>query len=75
MKPRLAAIMVAVTFVIVSTAYFAFSILFGGHVDYAGVTMLLALAVAMSVMFYVLLAGSPGDQGEHSGPTSGPSGH
>lgn len=68
MKPRLA-ILVGVTFVIVAASYYAFPILFGGHVDYAGVTMLLALSVAMTVLFYVLLAGSPRDEGERSGPS------
>ncbi|MGZ9276141.1 MAG: hypothetical protein ACXW4L_03360 [Candidatus Limnocylindrales bacterium] len=31
------------------------------HVDYAGVTMLVLLGVAMSVMAYVLIAGSTDD--------------
>lgn len=31
------------------------------HVDYAGVTMLVLLGVAMSVMAYVLIAGSTND--------------
>ena len=33
----------------------------GWHVDYAGVTMLLFLGVAMAIMAYVLVAGSPND--------------
>ena len=31
----------------------------GGHVDFAGMTMLFFLSVAMTLLFYVLLAGSP----------------
>ena len=31
------------------------------HVDYAGTTMLILLGVAMSILFYVLIAGSPND--------------
>jgi hypothetical protein len=68
MKPRLA-ILIGVTFVVVTVAYYSFPVYLGGHVDLAGITMLLALAVAMSVMFYVLLAGSPRDPGESSGST------
>ena len=35
---------------------------FGGwHLDYAGVTMLGVLGVAMALMAYVLVAGSPND--------------
>ena len=33
----------------------------GWHVDYAGVTMLLFLGVAMAIMAYVLVAGSTND--------------
>jgi hypothetical protein len=31
------------------------------HVDYAGVTMLAVLGIAMALMAYVLIAGSPND--------------
>ena len=33
----------------------------GWHVDYAGVTLLSLLGVAMAIMAYVLIAGSPND--------------
>jgi hypothetical protein len=33
----------------------------GWHVDYAGTTLLILLGVAMSILFYVLIAGSPND--------------
>jgi hypothetical protein len=31
------------------------------HVDYAGTTMLILLGVAVSILAYVLIAGSPND--------------
>ncbi len=67
MKPRLA-VLIGVTFVIVAGLYYIFPSVLGGHLDYAGITMLLALAVAMSMMFYVLIAGSPRDPSEPSDP-------
>ena len=67
MNPRVA-VLIGVTFIVVGIAYYVFPIAFGGHVDWAGLTMLIALSVAMSLMFYVLLAGSPREPGEPSGP-------
>ena len=61
---------VGATFVIVSAVYYALPTAFGGHVDWAGLTMLIALAVAMAIMFYVLLAGSPSEPGDSGGPAS-----
>ena len=66
MNPRLA-ILIGVTFVIVGTVYYLLPAVFGGHMDWAGLTMLIALSVAMSVMFYVLLSGSPREPGDPSG--------
>jgi hypothetical protein len=57
-KPRLA-LLIGVTFVIVGVAYYASQTYAGGIVDIAGVTMIIALAAAMTIMFYVLMAGSP----------------
>jgi hypothetical protein len=57
-KPRLA-LLIGVTFVVVGVAYYASQKAAGGLVDIAGVTMIIALAAAMTIMFYVLLAGSP----------------
>ena len=82
MNPRIA-VGIGISFVVVSIAYYVFPVVFGGHVDWAGVVMLIALAAAMSILFYVLLAGSPRDPGEASGPgghgaaagTSGATGH
>ena len=42
----------------IAIIYWAVPTIGGWHVDYAGVTMLLALGVAMSLMAYVLIAGS-----------------
>ena len=67
MKPRVA-LFVGVTFAVVAAIYYFAPSAFGGHVDYAGITMLLALAVAMSVKFWVLIAGTPRDPIEPSGP-------
>lgn len=66
MRPRLA-ILIGIMWVIDVAIYYAFPYVFGGHIDYAGITMLLALSVAMTIMFYVLLAGSPRDPVVHSG--------
>jgi hypothetical protein len=60
MKPRLAAL-IGVTFVVVAVVFYLLPYLTNGHIDYAGLTMILALSVAMSMMFYVLMAGTPRD--------------
>jgi len=57
-NPRVA-VLIGVTFIIVDVVYYAAPVLFGGHIDWAGMTMLAFLAVAMTLLFYVLLAGSP----------------
>jgi len=56
MKPRRAAA-VGIFFIVVAAIYFATPTLLDYHVDFAGVTMLIALGAAMSIMFYVLVAG------------------
>jgi hypothetical protein len=57
MNPRRAAL-VGVLFVAIAVFYFAFSELVDpALVDYAGITMLIALGAAMSLMAYVLVAG------------------
>ena len=55
------AIFVGLLFAVIGVIFFAVPTLGGWHVDYAGVTMLLALGVAMAIMAYVLIAGSPND--------------
>ena len=57
--PRAAAL-VGVIFVVIALVYWAVPY-FGGptwHDDYAGVTMLAVLGIAMALMAYVLVAGS-----------------
>lgn len=58
--PRNAAL-VGMLFVAIGVVFWAIPWLGGWHVDYAGVTMLVALGVAMAIMAYVLIAGSPND--------------
>ncbi len=58
--PRNAAFL-GVIFIVIAVIYWALPYFLGGHVDYAGVTMLLVLGIAMSLMAYVLVAGSSND--------------
>jgi hypothetical protein len=55
------AIFVGLLFVVVGALYFTVQTVAGWQVDYAGVTLLGLLGVAMGVMAYVLIAGSPND--------------
>ena len=54
-------IFVGLIFVVIGILFWAIPTFGGWHVDYAGVTMLLALGVAMAIMAYVLIAGSPNE--------------
>jgi Co/Zn/Cd efflux system component len=59
MTPRKAAV-VGIVFIVIAVTYWAFpTVVDPAHVDYAGITMLAALGVAMSLMAYVLFAGIP----------------
>ena len=58
--PRNAAL-VGILFVVIGVLFWAVQAIAGWRVDYAGVTMLIALGVAMSIMAYVLIAGSSND--------------
>jgi len=58
--PRNAAL-VGLIFVVIGIIYWAVPTFGGWHVDYAGVTLLLLLGVATSIMAYVLVAGSSND--------------
>jgi hypothetical protein len=55
------AIFVGLAFVIVGAIYLGVQSIAGSQVDYAGATLLMLLGVAMGVMAYVLIAGSPND--------------
>jgi hypothetical protein len=56
MTPRRAAA-VGIIFLVIAVSYFALAPVLDYKVDFAGVTMLVALAAAMSIMAYVLIAG------------------
>ena len=49
---------IGVTCVAVAAIYALGAVPLGYHIEWAGVTMLAALGIAMSLMFYVLIAGS-----------------
>jgi hypothetical protein len=55
------AIFVGILFVIVGLIYWVVPYLGHWQIDYAGVTMLAALGIAMGLMAYVLIAGSPNE--------------
>lgn len=55
------AIFVGLLFVIVGAIYFGVQTIAGWQVDYAGTTLLGLLGVAVAIMSYVLIAGSPND--------------
>ena len=58
--PRNAAL-VGILFVAIGIIFWAIPTYGDWHVDYAGVTMLVLLGVAMAMMAYALVAGSPND--------------
>jgi hypothetical protein len=58
--PRNAAA-VGLNFVIITELYIGIAKLVNFHDDYAGTTMLAILGIAMAVMAYVLIAGSPNE--------------
>ena len=58
--PRNAAI-IAVAFIAIGALYALGAVPLGYRIEWAGVTMLGALGIAMSLMAYVLIAGSSGD--------------
>ena len=61
MNPRYA-LAIGATFLVVGVVYWLAPYFFGGHVDYAGITMLLVLSIAMTLLFYVLIASTPRGQ-------------
>jgi hypothetical protein len=58
--PRNAAL-VGIIFVVIAAIYWAVPYFGNWHLDSAGVTMLGVLGIAMALMAYVLVAGSPND--------------
>jgi hypothetical protein len=55
------AIFLGLIFVIIGFIYWVVPYVGHWQIDYAGVTMLGILGIAMALMFYVLIAGSPND--------------
>ena len=53
------ALVVGATFIVVAILYGALAPVFGFKVEFAGVTMLFALGIALGLMAYILIAGSP----------------
>ncbi len=51
-------IMIGVSFVVIGIAYGALAVPLGYHVEWAGVTLLSALGVALGILAYVLTSGS-----------------
>ena len=56
MNPKRAAL-AGLIFPLIAILYFVAPTVLGGTVDYAGITMLVALGVAVALMAYVLFAG------------------
>lgn len=52
---------VGAVFVAIAIVYWAAPYFGNGHVDFAGITLLGALGIAMGLMAYVLVAGSSRD--------------
>jgi hypothetical protein len=55
------AIFLGLMFAGIGVVYWVAPYVVGAPIDYAGVTMLLILGIAMALMAYVLIAGSPSD--------------
>jgi len=55
------AAILGIIFIVIDALYWALPNLFDYHIEYAGVTMLGILGIAMGIMFYVLVAGSSND--------------
>jgi hypothetical protein len=55
------AVFIGLIFFVIGVFYFVLANVGGFHVDYAGTTMLGVLGIAMAILFYVLIAGSPNE--------------
>ena len=55
------ALVLGLVFVVFAFFYWAAPYFGNGHVDPTGITLLVALGAAMSLMAYVLVSGSPRD--------------
>jgi uncharacterized membrane protein len=61
MRRPVYAIAIGVLFIVLGIVYYAVPTITGGHVDWSGAVMLAALGIAIGLMAYVLMAGSPSD--------------
>jgi hypothetical protein len=52
------AVLVGLVFIVIAAIYWTVPYLTGGIIDLAGITMLLALGVAMTLMVWVLFSGT-----------------
>jgi heme/copper-type cytochrome/quinol oxidase subunit 1 len=55
------AVIVGITFILVGVLYYLWPTITGGYFEPSGLALLVLLGVAMSIMAYVLVAGSPRD--------------
>ena len=60
-RPWRAAIAIGILFLVVGLAYLVLANPLGYRIEWAGVTMLVALGAAMGLMAYILVAGTPPD--------------
>ena len=60
MNRRTTSLVILLGFVAVSIAYAGLAIPLGYHIEWAGVTMLAALGIALGMLWYVLNAGESG---------------
>ncbi len=61
MRPPRNVLAIGAVFIVVAIVYAALAPVLGYRIEWAGVTMLCALGVAMALMAYVLITGSPRD--------------
>ena len=52
------AVLIGLVFVVIAIIYWSVPTITGGIVDFAGITMLLALGIAMTLMVWVLFTGA-----------------
>ncbi len=61
MRPPRNVLAIGAVFIVVAIVYAALAPVLGYRIEWAGVTMLGALGVAMALMAYVLISGAPRD--------------
>ena len=61
LRPPRNAALLGLIFLVIAVLFWVIPAVGGWHVDYAGITMLFGLGVAVAIMAYVLAVGSPND--------------